>query len=237
VTNAGGNGGASGRARAHEELGVEILGCNVCFEGEHAGTVPHCWHHEDVLGGYGPGRILVLIINAQRPVDLEWDPPGHALDPRTNLPRPAPRGAKARALATYRAIRDGDPTRKLRFADEGLQIFAAGEAGEFMAWVEDHPGQRDWLPRATRLLLGDAGASQRALAQHFVFLDVYKHATADAAQLGKAIEDHPSISDCPRRRVILRRAECRRGRSAARHASLRRPRGRARAGATGPLDA
>ncbi len=190
----------SGRARAHEELGLAILRCNECFSGTNRGPVPHCWHHEDILGGYEPGRILVLIINAQRPIDLTWDPRDHVLDPRTKLPRPAPRGSKARALATYRAIRDGELERKLRFADEALRIFASGDAGEFADWVEHHPGQRDWLPRATKLLLGSDEAANRALlAEHFVFVDIFKHATADHGQLKKAMDDHPGMAQCPQR--------------------------------------
>jgi hypothetical protein len=164
----------------------------VCFEGR--GPVRHCWHHEDVLGGYAPARILVLIINAQRPFDAAWDPLHHVVG--TTPLRPA----HARALATYRRIRDGQRPRKLRFADEALRIFASRAAGEFADWVADHAGHKDWLPRATRLLLESDDDSARALlAKHFVFLDVYKHATPDADRLAKTIADHPLVAECPQR--------------------------------------
>ncbi|WP_437298641.1 hypothetical protein [Sorangium sp. So ce426] len=175
----------------------EILSCNHCFKGSK--TARGCWHHEDILGGYEPGKILVLTINAQRPFDPAWE------DERYRPQANGSRGGTARAarrdggLAIYQQIRDEDNRRKLRFADESLAIFAGADPGEFAPWVAKHPGHKKWLSAACKLLLGsNCDTAHKLLAKHFTFLDIYKRATANEEHLDRVAQEHP-LAECPGR--------------------------------------
>jgi hypothetical protein len=173
------------------DLRREILECNRCFKD--SPYVRGCWHHEDLLGGYDPGRIVLLTINAQRPHDEAWDGP----QPKS-LRKPDKKTRRSKGLEIYRQIRSADWDRKARFADVALSIFAGRDPGGFRAWAEGHPGISRWLPRACTLLLGSDERPNRILmAEHFAIVDIYKHATPSEAHLRYTSSQHPELERCP----------------------------------------
>jgi hypothetical protein len=146
------------------------LTCDACFV-----APSRCWHHEDVVGGYGTGKIVFVGINPQAsPSDT-----------------------------VYQTIRSAPWSTKLRLSDLVLKIFA-GEA-EFAdvddgwSWMANsHQGLKTWLPLVCTLL----AVTPRELANQFRFVEAYKHATADQGALHARLEWKKISATCPNKWLV-----------------------------------
>lgn len=112
-----------GLAMAPEELGQlrrDILECNRCFGGN-----AHCRHHEDLVGGYDQGKVLVVGLN--------------------------PQGAEGDEF--YAALEAATVEQEMLLGDHLPAIFAGQHPpdglGEHL--YQHHPG-REWMARAARCL-------------------------------------------------------------------------------------
>ena len=145
----------------------ELLECQACFS-----SSPGCKHHEDVLGGYGEGRIVVIGLNPQAPVD-------HPI--YTQIQR-APWHAK-RALS--------DNAFKIYSGEKKAQDVHAGWTWQ----VGEHPGFRrnGWLSLVEKLF----DLRPRELEAHFSFLETFKHATANKSELHALAERSRIQENCP----------------------------------------
>jgi hypothetical protein len=154
-----------------KELREHVLRCHACFTAPAA-----CRHHEDVVGGFRQtpvqheaqtGRIAVVGVNPQAS-------PGDRV---------------------YQVIQAAPVDTKMRLGDALLDVFAGRARFEDIdpgwGWMNTkHRGIREWLPRFSECLR----VSPDEVADHFVFVEAFKHATAD----------QPALTGLPEWRAIER---------------------------------
>jgi len=167
----------------------KVINCNVCFEGV-KGVGGHCKHHEDVLGGFGAHRpIVVLSINPQDGGDDEVYPVIQALVGNRNLPLEQRLSVSNKILDVF-ASEEVDPS--LGSIHSNLARFKRSE----------HYGLRTWLPRlvtdyALTAISGDPVKAKRLLADRFRFVELYKHATANEGALNALTNTRKIKENCP----------------------------------------
>lgn len=155
----------------NHEFRRRLLMCNVCFQGE---KDVFCRHHEDVLSGWKDGvplkgRIMVVGVN--------------------------PQGSESDAV--YRQIEQPDAWRmRAQLSDTILDVYADRvDVDPTWGWARDkHPGLRTWLPFVQEKL---GVADKATFADHFAFLELIKHTTADEDKLTTACKAHPIEQQCP----------------------------------------
>lgn len=131
-----------------------------------------CVHHEDLVGGYKQDAIVVVGINPQTHPDN----------------------------AHYRRFEQSSNELKLSFGDHALD-WLAGRPIERVFDEEfycQHDGLNNWLPRVAELL----SVTTSELADHFVFVESFKHATSDLGSLD-ALDNAATIkAQCPRQWLL-----------------------------------
>ncbi len=102
------------------QLRLDILGCNRCFEPQGRS----CTHHEDLVGGYSPGRVLFVGVNPQ-----------------------------THDVPFYRSLPAADSATKMLLGDHLFRIFAGAQAPPTLASMrlDQHPG-RAWAKRLAACL-------------------------------------------------------------------------------------
>jgi hypothetical protein len=98
----------------------------------------------------------------------------------------------------YQAIRDADVATKMRLGDIVLDVYAGRQRFEHIdpAWTwmnAEHRGVKEWLPRFSDLF----GLTAATVADHFTFVETFKHATADQAALSRLDEWKLIKKACP----------------------------------------
>ena len=149
------------------QLRRELLECQVCFNAPNS-----CAHHEDVVGGYHEGRVVVVGLNPQAP-------PNHPV---------------------YTAIQSAPWSAKRDLSDRIYEIFLGQTAPNTIhsAWVwtlADHPGIRPggWLS----MLCTQLALSEQELVDHVLLVETFKHATADKGALRSNPRWKVVSANCP----------------------------------------
>lgn len=147
----------------HFDLRKSILTCADCFP-----TPRRCRQHEDLLGGYHEGRILIVSVNPQAPE--RYDP-------------------------IYTLLEDSTWERRAVFGDHVLAAFAGKPVNRVFPdeVYAAHPG-RAWVQRTAQTLELSPGQ----FASHFAIVDAFKVVTNDQAGLEALPEHAQVIANCPK---------------------------------------
>ena len=159
------------------KLRLAILNCQTCFPG----NGEKCRHHEDILGGYAPGKIVFLGVNPQ---------------------------AGGQHAEFYKRLEEAPNDHKMLLGDHQLRIFAGQPAPPELPkeLYENHPGQ-GW----TRRLAGCLGLSERELADDVVSIELFKHTTADQKALTESPSWDAIQQNCPswaEKQLVLLQPRC-----------------------------